>query len=104
MDFSVVYITCPNLTMAQAIGRLLVEERLAACINIIGPILSIYKETTLTEVQEYVLLAKTPSDRVENLSRRALELHEYDTPAILSWGANGNGHFVDWMARTLAQG
>jgi periplasmic divalent cation tolerance protein len=104
MSVSVAYITCPHLAAAQSIGRQLVEERLAACINIIGPILSIYKEVSLIEKQEYVLVIKTLSDCIENLSRRVLELHEYDTPAILSWRVDGDKHFFDWITQYLTQG
>ncbi|MDR2417034.1 MAG: divalent-cation tolerance protein CutA [Holosporales bacterium] len=103
MDFSIVYITCSHLDTAQSIGRQLVEERLTACVNIIGPILSIYEDASLVEKQEYILLAKTLSDRVENLIRRVLELHEYNTPAILAWSVDGDEHFLDWMKRYLTQ-
>jgi periplasmic divalent cation tolerance protein len=88
--------------MAQVLGRQLVQERLAACVNIIGPISSIYKDTALVEKQEYVLLAKTRSDRIESLTQRVSQLHEYETPAILAWNVGGNERFLDWVTHSLS--
>jgi periplasmic divalent cation tolerance protein len=103
MILSVVYIPCPTPEVASAVGRVLVKEKLAACVNILGPTLSLYKEDTLVETQEYVLLAKTGTDRLEVLTQRVLQLHPYDTPAILSWEAGGSAQFSDWVACALSK-
>jgi periplasmic divalent cation tolerance protein len=80
-----VYMTTSSAEEAESIGRTLLEERVAACINILPGMKSIYWwEGELQSSVEAVLIAKTNSERLAALIERASELHSYDTPAIVA--------------------
>jgi len=76
-----VYITAPT-DAANAIARTLVDEELAACVNLIE-ISSVYRwDGEVIEDDEIALLAKTTASRYEALKERVVELHPYDVPCI----------------------
>ncbi len=78
-----VYATAASVDEAKRIGSAMVTERLAACANILGGMMSIYRwEGGLAENMEAVLLLKTTRDRVDALSARVLALHSYQTPCV----------------------
>ena len=71
---------------AERIGRTVVEERLAACVNIIGPIHSIYRwEGEIREADEVAAIFKTHHWRSDDLIERIAALHSYDVPCIVTW-------------------
>ena len=81
-----VYAVFADLAEAERIARLLVEERLAACANILGPCRSIYRwQGKIEEAEEVPALFKTTSGQADQLLRRLAELHSYDTPAAVAW-------------------
>ena len=81
-----VYATFPNAEEATRISRQLVEERRAACANILGPTRSIYRwEGKVEEADEVAALFKTTSGQAPLLIRRIGELHSYDVPAAVVW-------------------
>ena len=78
------YVTAASTEEAQAIGRALVEERLAACVNILPGMVSIYPWAGRVErADEVVALIKTRRALGEQVARRVRDLHSYDLPAIL---------------------
>jgi periplasmic divalent cation tolerance protein len=82
--FVLVYITASSLEEAEKIGKLLVEERLAACVNIIPEIRSFYWwEGKLCRDKEAVILAKTRWEKKDELIKRVKEVHSYTVPGIL---------------------
>jgi periplasmic divalent cation tolerance protein len=94
-----VYMTAENRDQARRIGRALVEERLAACVNILDGMESIYWwEGRLEEGREAVLTAKTTEDRLEALTKRVEALHGYACPCVVALPVEG-GHpaFLDWI-------
>ena len=93
-----VYTTFSNEEEARRIGRQLVEERLAACINIFGSCHSIYRwQGKIEEAAEIPVLLKT--SRPEALIERLAELHSYDVPAAVAWPiAEANPPFAAWIA------
>ena len=96
-----VYVTVSDHAEAEKIGRAIVEARLAACVNILGPITSLYwwKEK-VEHSQEYVLVAKTVEDRSEELIGKIKELHSYDVPCIVTLPIeNGNPDFLKWIQK-----
>jgi periplasmic divalent cation tolerance protein len=97
----VVYVTASDPAEARRIARVVVEERLAACANILAPMTSIYWwEGAVQESSEAVLILKTTSDRVAALTARVKELHSYDVPCIEAWPvAAGLPAFLDWVGR-----
>lgn len=70
---------------AERIGRIVVDERLAACINILGPVRSIYRWRGAVETAtEVAAILKTSSDRADALIARIAELHSYEVPCIVT--------------------
>jgi periplasmic divalent cation tolerance protein len=81
----VVLITTGSLEEGRGIARALVEERLAACVNIISPIQSVYRwEGELHDDQEVLLVAKTATGMLEQLAGRVKQLHSYELPEIIA--------------------
>jgi len=96
----VVYITTSSLDEAKFIGRTLVKERLAACVNIF-PITSIYHWDGMQEAEEVVLLAKTTTENVKRIEQRVKELHSYDVPCIVSLVIDGSEDYLTWIKREV---
>jgi len=94
-----VYMTAGSKEEASSIGRCLVEEKLAACVNIIDGMTSIYRwEGKLESASETVLIAKTMSETVEALTERVTALHSYDCPCIVKVALQGgNQDFLSWI-------
>jgi periplasmic divalent cation tolerance protein len=81
-----VYATVPSEAEAMRIARILVEERLAACANILGPCRSIYRwEGAIEDAREVAALFKTSADSADALIARLAELHSYELPAAVAW-------------------
>ena len=95
----VVLVTAPDLDTAARLGRTLVEERLAACVNLVPGLRSIYRwEGALHEDAEVLLLVKTRADRVEALSARVKQIHPYALPEVLALPASGGSPaYLDWV-------
>lgn len=84
MSVIFVYMTASDEEEAVTIGRTLVEERLAACVNVLGRITSLYRwEKGIAEDSEVALIAKTQADLFDRLAERVRALHSYEVPAIL---------------------
>ena len=88
---------------AERIGRLMVEERLAACANILGPCRSIYRwEGAIEEAQEIAALFKTTADAADPLIARLAALHSYDVPAAMVWPIEtAHAPYVRWVAESV---
>ncbi len=99
MDAVVVYITAPNEEEAARIAAALVEERLAACVNIVRSIRSIYRWQDKTEDEpEVLMIAKTRGMLFERLMRRVRELHSYTVPEIIAMPViAGSEDYLRWM-------
>jgi periplasmic divalent cation tolerance protein len=94
-----VYATFANEEEARRIGRAAVEERLAACVNLLGPCRSIYRwEGVVEEAEEVAALFKTRADRAEALIARIAALHSYDVPAAVVWPiADALPAYANWV-------
>ncbi len=95
-----VYATFPSDEEARRIARILVEERLAACANILGGCHSIYRwQGEIEESEEVAALFKTRAERAEALIERLAELHGYDVPAAVVWPiVNASGDYESWVS------
>jgi periplasmic divalent cation tolerance protein len=81
-----VYCVFANSEEAERIGRVLIEEGLAACINILGPCRSIYQWQAAIETSDEVpAILKTSADASDALIARIAGLHSYDVPCIAVW-------------------
>ena len=96
---TIAWITCRDHDQAVLIGRSLVEEQLAACVNILDGMESIFSwQGTLETARECVLVAKTFSHLSERLTKRVVALHTYEVPCVLFMPVTGgNPAFLDWM-------
>lgn len=100
-----VWITAANRAVAMALARALVEERLAACANVIEGVSSIYRWSGKVETApEAVLVLKSRRGRLEALTAKARELHDYDCPCIVAHPiVGGNPDYIDWIAAETAE-
>ncbi len=94
-----VYVTTADKDQARAIGRHLVQSRLAACVNILDNMNSMYYwQDKFQDDQESVLIAKTTQDRLQDLIDAVREKHSYDCPCIVAIPiTNGNPAFLEWI-------
>jgi periplasmic divalent cation tolerance protein len=94
-----VWVTAADAGSAEALGRAVVEERLAACANVLPGLVSIYRwEGVVQRDAEAGLLLKTREDLAERLAARLAELHDYDVPCIVAWPiAHGSAAYLAWV-------
>ena len=93
------YITAETPDDAASLGRTLVEERLAACVNILGGTTSFYWwEGSVQQGAETALIAKTRADLTEAVTDRIKSLHGYDCPCVVALPiGGGNEDFLAWI-------
>ena len=100
MGINFIYMTAGNKEEAQKVAKALVTSKLAACVNILDNMNSVYMwEGKIQEDTEVVLIAKTTQARVPELVEKVKSIHSYDCPCIVSLPVSG-GHnpFLDWIA------
>ena len=99
-----VYITAGSFDEAKNIGQKLVEQSLAACVNILDNMTSIYKwRDKLVEGQEVVIIAKTRKTLMPKLVESVNSLHSYDCACILELPIQGgNPEFLNWIEKEIA--
>lgn len=105
MTPTMIYVTAGSEQEALSIGRALVENRLAACANVLGAITSVYWwEGTVQEEGEAALFLKTRPELVEDAVARIKELHSYDCPCVVALPiSEGNEDFFDWIIKETKQ-
>ncbi len=103
-EYVIVLTTLPADADADAFARSLVEERLAACVNLSAPMESIYRWEGSIEVEtERQLVIKTSRERVAALWDRVRELHPYDMPEFLVMPViDGNDAYLRWVAESTS--
>ena len=91
--------TTEKVEHAEAIARLLVEKRLAACVQIAGPITSVYRwHGKIETAQEYRVVAKTRRERFAAIEQAIAEAHPYDVPEIIAIPIiAGSQSYLDWL-------
>ena len=98
------YVTAPNAKTAERIARTLVEEELAACVNIHGEMRSIYKWRGAIESElEMPLFVKTTKAAAAKAQQRIISLHPHETPCIAALPVadeGSNAEFLNWIAKT----
>jgi len=98
-DFIVIFVTCGSEEEALKIARTLVEERLAACANLVSPIRSIYRwEGKIWDEKEWLLVIKTQDARYGDLEKRVKSLHSYSVPEIIALPIKeGSAGYLQWI-------
>uniref|UniRef100_A0A1Q3FMW3 Putative conserved secreted protein n=1 Tax=Culex tarsalis TaxID=7177 RepID=A0A1Q3FMW3_CULTA len=100
---SIAYVTTPNENSAKELARKLVERKLAACVNIIPGLTSVYEwEGKLNEDHETLLMIKTRTTRVDELAKFVRENHPYSVAEVISVPIeNGNPPYLEWLSRSV---
>ncbi|XP_040180917.1 protein CutA isoform X2 [Rana temporaria] len=98
-SLSAAYVTCPNDKVAKDIARGLVEKKLAACVNIIPQITSIYEwKGKIEEDSEVLLMIKTRSSKVPSLTEYVRSVHPYEVCEVISVPIDqGNPPYLSWV-------
>jgi periplasmic divalent cation tolerance protein len=101
----IVLTTVGVLEKAEQLANAMVERRLAACVNIIGPIRSIYRwKDAIEREQEYLLLIKTTSDRAAELAASFAELHPYELPERVELAIEGGSEdYLEWLSAQVVR-
>jgi periplasmic divalent cation tolerance protein len=103
-EYLLVFITAPAGEAAEEIGETLVNERLAACVNIVRGIHSIYSwKGKIERSSEDLLLVKTRAEMLERLTQRVVDLHPYDIPEVIALSLDaGYSPYLQWIDDVLA--
>ena|SRR5271165_572060 len=101
----VVFSTCGSEAEAERLARQLVEERLAACVNIVAPVRSFYRWKGVVEnASEWMLLIKTSRDLFERLRITLESAHSYELPEVVAIPVvEGSPTYMLWLDRELEQ-
>lgn len=101
MDNCVIYCTVPNEFSANLIASTLIDENLAACVNIIPSVTSMYKwEGTVQTDSELLLIIKTQQSKFEEVEQRIKELHENTIPEIIALPIiKGSEEYQNWIVK-----
>ena len=99
-DVVIIHCTFPNKEIAAHIGKILVDERLIACISMLGEVRSIYRwQGDICDDLEVMAIVKTTQSRLADAQRRLIELHPYDCPEVLAVAvAQGHAPYLAWVA------
>ena len=99
MSIVSVYAVFANAEEAERIGRAMVEERRAACVNILGPIRSIYRwQGRIETADEVAAIFKTHHWHSDALIERIADMHSYDVPCIVTWPIDKIlGRYAEWV-------
>ena len=99
-DALLVFTTLPSADKAAELAKALVDERLAACANLLPAVRSIYRwQGKVQDENEVLVLLKTRAEQLERLKLRILELHPYELPEVLAVPVEaGYQPYLDWLA------
>jgi periplasmic divalent cation tolerance protein len=87
---------------AASLARTLIDERLAACVNIMPPMTSVYRwQGKVEQDREQQMVIKTASDRVAALQDRLRQLHPYELPEFLILTATGSEAYLAWVGESV---
>jgi periplasmic divalent cation tolerance protein len=98
-----VYAIFADAEEAQRIGRSVIEARLAACMNLLGPIRSIYRwKGAVESAEEVAAIFKTSDEQVDALMTRIAGLHSYEVPCVVTWPIDKIlGPYADWVQESV---
>lgn len=103
MDYILIFCTINDLETAKVISRVLVGEKLTACVNIIPKVTSIYFwNDEIVEDGEYLLIAKTKKELFDEVKSMIIELHPYEVAEVISIDINdGSKPYLDWIKNSI---
>jgi periplasmic divalent cation tolerance protein len=105
-EFIQVFITVNNNEKAREIAHMLIEKRLAGCVQISGPVNSVYRwQGRIMEDQEWLLIVKSDRNHFIELENEVKRIHPYEVPEILALPvAEGNISYLNWLKGVLLPG
>jgi periplasmic divalent cation tolerance protein len=100
-EFAIVLTTMPDDDRADELARTLIAERLAACVNVHGPMVSTYRwKETVEQATERQLVIKTTRDRLAALQQRLRDLHPYELPELIVIPIDdGSEAYLRWLSQ-----
>ena len=101
--YQITLCTCPTIAIAEEIAQQLVKDKLAACVNILPNITSVYcwQEEIVSE-KEVQLFIKTKAAYFDALNDRIKQLHPYDTPEVIALNIQQGDHqYLNWIKESL---
>jgi len=103
-DFEIIFCTCPNKDTAKKIAHLLVSNHLAACVNILPGITSVYSwEEQIESVQEHLLFIKSNKNNYQSIEKMLFKHHPYEIPEIIAVPIErGLTEYLDWIDSCLS--
>jgi periplasmic divalent cation tolerance protein len=98
-EVHIAFCTCPDAAVAQSLATALVEAGLAACVNILPGILSVYRwEGNIQREAEVLLMIKTTADRLDELTASIRDLHPYEVPEVIAHPITaGHDSYIEWV-------
>jgi periplasmic divalent cation tolerance protein len=102
----VLFVTAPSTDVAERIAKALVSEHLAACVNLLPGVRSLYEwQGEVHDDPEFLMVIKSCRDRVPELTARVIELHPYDVPEVVAWPlVGGFARYLDWVRSSTLPG
>jgi periplasmic divalent cation tolerance protein len=102
-DKRLVLTTCGSAEEARRISQELIERRLAACVNIVPQIESVYRwKGEVESATEWLLIIKTTADAFERLQYALVKLHSYDVPECIEIAIeDGSGAYLEWIGESV---
>jgi len=96
-----IYITTHDTKEAQEIGNVLIDERLAACVTILGEANSIFRwQGKIQKPKEVVMYVKTSEAKLQQLIAKVKQIHSYEYPCIVALPIfEGNKEYIDWIIK-----
>ena len=96
---TLIMVTAGSEEQAMSIAQVLVGERLAACVNVVGPIRSIYRwQGEVHDDSEHLMLIKTRASLVSKVERRVRKLHSYEVPEVIALSiVAGSKPYLEWL-------
>jgi periplasmic divalent cation tolerance protein len=100
-QYQLIFTTCPNSGLAERLGRALVEEHLAACVNVLPPMQSVYRwRGAIESGSEQLLIIKIRGADYPAVEQRIRELHSYELPEVIAVPiAAGLPEYLAWLGR-----
>lgn len=101
----IAFVTAPNKEEASRIADSLVTERLAACVNIVSGVESVYRwQGEVTRDTETLMIVKTTDEKYQELEQRVKELHSYTTPEVIAFRIErGSGEYLEWLRQSVTR-
>ncbi len=102
-DKRIVLTTTGSKEEASKIAHALVERRLAACVNVVGPIESLYRwQGAIEDAREWLLIIKTSAAQFENVRDAIRELHSYELPECIEMAIeDGSAGYLNWIGENV---